>query len=290
MVFSKYIGEDIAIIASIIAGILTTGAFHEDGFADCCDAFGGGWTKEKILTIMKDSRLGTFGVIGLISILAVKFLLLKEILKFTPDLEAPTVNVFANYGQFLLLLLAAHGTSRLMGVYTIRFYDYVTDIDASKAKPITSKKPSIGLLAVATLFALAPFFITGLSVIGGCYSDGIGSLAEPIHILKMDRWLYRRLPERYSADHRDCILSLCYHHLEILVMSIYLIRHTAPLIEKGTCYGQADIDIKDSFFEEAAIIQTVIPADVRQVWSSPLQRCLEAGRASLSIDRDQPGT
>ncbi len=56
-------------------------------------------------------------------------------------------------------------------------------------------------------------------------------------------------------------------------MSIYLIRHTAPLVEKGTCYGQADIDIKESFFEEAAIIQTVIPSDVRQVWSSPLQRC-----------------
>lgn len=157
VVFSKYIGEDIAIIASIIAGILTTGAFHEDGFADCCDAFGGGWTKEKILTIMKDSRLGTFGVIGLISILSVKFLMLKEIPKFTPDLSAPSVNVFANYGQFLLLLLAAHGASRLMGVYTIRFYDYVTDIDASKAKPITSRKPSAGLLAVATIFALAPF-------------------------------------------------------------------------------------------------------------------------------------
>lgn len=56
-------------------------------------------------------------------------------------------------------------------------------------------------------------------------------------------------------------------------MSIYLIRHTAPLIEKGTCYGQADIDIKDSFFDEAAIIKTVIPVELRQVWSSPLQRC-----------------
>ena len=56
-------------------------------------------------------------------------------------------------------------------------------------------------------------------------------------------------------------------------MSIYLIRHTAPLIEKGTCYGQADIDIKDSFFDEAAIIKTVIPVEFRQVWSSPLQRC-----------------
>lgn len=56
-------------------------------------------------------------------------------------------------------------------------------------------------------------------------------------------------------------------------MSIYLIRHTAPLIEKGTCYGQADIDIKDSFFDEAAIIKTVIPTEFQKVWSSPLQRC-----------------
>lgn len=56
-------------------------------------------------------------------------------------------------------------------------------------------------------------------------------------------------------------------------MSIYLIRHTAPLIDKGTCYGQADIDIKDSFFEEAAIIRTVLPPDLSHVWSSPLQRC-----------------
>lgn len=56
-------------------------------------------------------------------------------------------------------------------------------------------------------------------------------------------------------------------------MSIYLIRHTAPLIEKGTCYGQADIDVKESFLDEAGIIKTVIPATVQQVWSSPLQRC-----------------
>lgn len=56
-------------------------------------------------------------------------------------------------------------------------------------------------------------------------------------------------------------------------MSIYLIRHTAPLIEKGTCYGQADIDVKESFLDEATIIKTVIPTDFREVWTSPLQRC-----------------
>lgn len=56
-------------------------------------------------------------------------------------------------------------------------------------------------------------------------------------------------------------------------MSIYLIRHTAPLIDKGTCYGQADIDVKDSFYEEAAVIRSVIPSDLQHIWSSPLQRC-----------------
>ncbi|MBS1564845.1 MAG: adenosylcobinamide-GDP ribazoletransferase, partial [Bacteroidetes bacterium] len=43
--FNKFFSENIALLASMIAGILTTGAFHEDGFADVCDGFGGGWTK-----------------------------------------------------------------------------------------------------------------------------------------------------------------------------------------------------------------------------------------------------
>src|ERR1044072_4994803 len=106
LIFNKYISEDIAIAASIIAGILATGAFHEDGFADVCDAFGGGWTKEKILLIMKDSRLGTFGVVGLISILASKFLLLREQPKFMMDIENPSINIFYNYRYFLLTLIA----------------------------------------------------------------------------------------------------------------------------------------------------------------------------------------
>src|SRR6186713_2527843 len=97
---------EIALILSIIAGILTTGAFHEDGFADVCDAFGGGWTKEKILLIMKDSRLGSYGVIGMMAILFCKFLLLKELPKFTPDLISPSINIFYNYRYFLLTLFA----------------------------------------------------------------------------------------------------------------------------------------------------------------------------------------
>jgi alpha-ribazole phosphatase len=56
-------------------------------------------------------------------------------------------------------------------------------------------------------------------------------------------------------------------------MSVYLVRHTRPLVDKGICYGHADIDVTESFAEEAAIIKKVIPASVRQVYSSPLIRC-----------------
>jgi Cobalamin-5-phosphate synthase len=156
LVFNKYISEDIAIAASIIAGILTTGAFHEDGFADVCDAFGGGWTKEKILLIMKDSRLGTYGVIGLVAILASKFLLLQELPKFTPDPAHPTTNIFYNYRYFIFILLAAHAISRLMPVLIMQFYEYVTDPDGSKSKPVATRKPG-WLLMVAALFAFIPF-------------------------------------------------------------------------------------------------------------------------------------
>ena len=70
---SFFFSKEVSLILSFVSGILITGAFHEDGFADVCDGFGGGWSKERILDIMKDSRVGAYGVIGLISIFLFKF-------------------------------------------------------------------------------------------------------------------------------------------------------------------------------------------------------------------------
>ena len=53
-------------ILALMVRILITGALHEDGLADFCDGFGGGTTRERTLEIMKDSHIGTYGVIGLI--------------------------------------------------------------------------------------------------------------------------------------------------------------------------------------------------------------------------------
>ena len=56
----------VAALLAIAARLLLTGALHEDGLADFCDGFGGGSTRERTLVIMKDSHIGTYGVLGLV--------------------------------------------------------------------------------------------------------------------------------------------------------------------------------------------------------------------------------
>ena len=55
-----------AALAAIGTRLWLTGALHEDGLADFCDGFGGGTTRERTLAIMKDSHIGTYGVLGLV--------------------------------------------------------------------------------------------------------------------------------------------------------------------------------------------------------------------------------
>lgn len=56
-------------------------------------------------------------------------------------------------------------------------------------------------------------------------------------------------------------------------MEIYLIRHTTPKVEKGICYGQADLDITETFLEEVEAIKPHLPSEGVKIYSSPLQRC-----------------
>ena len=71
--------QGIAIIASMVATLWLTGAFHEDGLADAMDGLGGGWSKEQVLTIMKDSRIGTYGAVALVMSLLIKFTVLSAL-------------------------------------------------------------------------------------------------------------------------------------------------------------------------------------------------------------------
>jgi adenosylcobinamide-GDP ribazoletransferase len=183
--FSRFISVDIGIAASMIAGMLVTGCFHEDGFADVCDGMGGGWTKEKILLIMKDSRIGAYGAIGLISILGTKFLLLKELPFFIPS------------------VVAAHSISRLMPVLVMKTGVYAADPDQSKARPLAGPSISGASLIIAVVLGVASFvflpwsfplvIVPALAVaygmyrwffkwIGGYTGDGLGAIQQVTEI------------------------------------------------------------------------------------------------------------
>lgn len=84
-----------AVIAALVVRLLLTGAFHEDGLADFCDGFGGGRDRESILRIMKDSHIGTYGVIGLICYFLLMTALLSSLSSQTASLSIFAVDPFS---------------------------------------------------------------------------------------------------------------------------------------------------------------------------------------------------
>jgi adenosylcobinamide-GDP ribazoletransferase len=150
--FSFFLSVEIAVILAIIASILTTGAFHEDGFADVCDGFGGGWTKEKILMIMKDSAIGAYGAIGLVLLFLLKFKLLSESV-----LHYQTNDLISSF-QIFLLFVSAHALSRLAAISIIFTHEYSRDDATSKSKPI-AKSNTWKEIVGAFFFGLIPLLV-----------------------------------------------------------------------------------------------------------------------------------
>jgi alpha-ribazole phosphatase len=68
-------------------------------------------------------------------------------------------------------------------------------------------------------------------------------------------------------------------------MEIYLIRHTTPLVETGTCYGQADLDVTESFADEVSLIKPHLPNTIKDVYASPLKRCSKLAAALFPSHR-----
>ncbi len=153
----------VSILLALICGIFVTGAFHEDGFADVCDGFGGGYDKTRILTIMKDSAIGVYGALGLIFLLALKVSILVSL-----PIE-----------KIAVVLISAHSVSRLMPLFLMRYYDYAR-LENSKSqiavyKPTKTNLMGAGLIAFLPMCLLSPICWFSLLSIGlttfflGCY-------------------------------------------------------------------------------------------------------------------------
>nr|WP_086938679.1 adenosylcobinamide-GDP ribazoletransferase [Thaumasiovibrio occultus] len=136
-----------SVAGAMVASLLLTGAFHEDGLADVFDGFGGGWTVEQKLNIMKDSRLGTYGAAALFMTLGMKWCLLVAIADISMML-------------CVLSLIAVHCTSRIVAASLIFSYSYVQADTLSKVKPLANQQSRqdlcILLLSGAPLLLLLP--------------------------------------------------------------------------------------------------------------------------------------
>ncbi|TCS41582.1 adenosylcobinamide-GDP ribazoletransferase [Reinekea marinisedimentorum] len=137
---------EVSVLLTLSAGFLLTGGFHEDGWADTFDGFGGAFNKERKLDIMTDSRLGTYGSLALWAMLSLKAFTLFELL--------PQAGV--------ICLIVAHCLSRWSSMTAMVFADYVR-VNPSKAKPVVSQM-SFGRWLAALLFSLPALVFVPLHI------------------------------------------------------------------------------------------------------------------------------
>ncbi|MFA6921485.1 MAG: adenosylcobinamide-GDP ribazoletransferase [Gallionella sp.] len=187
LIAARILPLPLAVGLSMAAGILITGAFHEDGLSDFSDGLGGGYTREKALAIMKDSHIGAYGAIALILVLLLKYQALV---------------LLCNTHTLLFVsaaLIAAHAVSRLMAASLIATQNYIRDDDSARAKPAAQRiSPASFIIALLTgAISLGLLFAAG--------AGGLNLLAALIAALAMRAYLAWRLQKRLGGYTGDCL-------------------------------------------------------------------------------------
>jgi adenosylcobinamide-GDP ribazoletransferase len=147
-----------AVNALLIAAlVILTGAMHLDGMADTCDGIAGHKTVEERWKVMRDSRTGAFGVVGIVTVLLVKYATLNSI---------PPV-----FMTVILILMPV--VSRWAMVYAIYVYRYARPSGLGTAFKQATRWPQFTAATIITLavaLALMPWFsLTGLYIIFGIF-------------------------------------------------------------------------------------------------------------------------
>jgi adenosylcobinamide-GDP ribazoletransferase len=137
--------KTLAVLAAMVTAVLVTGAMHEDGWSDMIDGLGCGGDRDRILAVMRDSRIGNFGAVGLVLLLLARFLTLTEI---DNTLLVPVA------------LVAGHAVSRLCAVGVFHILDYARP--DGMAGPFTDKLDRSSLV-FAAVTAFLPMLLFPLS-------------------------------------------------------------------------------------------------------------------------------
>lgn len=210
LLVSQILPVPVAIIAAMTLAVLMTGAFHEDGFVDTCDGFGGGWTVEQKLSIMKDSRIGTYGGIGLVLSLLLKFFLLFEL------------SVGGGELRVAVAIMLSHLVGRLVPVFVIATSSYVRLDEASKAKPVATGVTAAGVIVAIVITGAFVYFLSGSWVMALASPVLAGILA-----LICRAWFHRHIGG-YTGD----TLGAAEQTGELAVLGVILA--TLPLLSELT--------------------------------------------------------
>ncbi|MDR0577310.1 MAG: adenosylcobinamide-GDP ribazoletransferase [Candidatus Accumulibacter sp.] len=169
--------KTLAVLTAMIVAVLVTGAMHEDGWSDMADGFGGACEREKTLDVMRDSRVGNFGAIALVLLLAARFFTLIEI-----DLV-------------IVALVAGHAVSRLCATGVFHLLDYARP--DGKAAPFTDKLGKSDLV-FATVMTLPPVLLLLLF-------SPLQSILALLFAAGATFWLYRLFKRRIGGYTGDCL-------------------------------------------------------------------------------------
>ena len=166
---------EVAVLLSMAVTILLTGAFHEDGLADTADGLGGGWTKEQVLAIMVDSRIGSYGAIVLVMTLLIKY----QALSYQTAALLP------------ISFIAGHALSRLCAVLVMFTQNYVKVEGKSKS---LATQLNISELIVATFFGLLPMAFLPMKFLAALV---------PVAIVWL--WFSAKIKARIGGYTGDCL-------------------------------------------------------------------------------------
>ena len=184
---SQLVPVAVAAACAVVVGLLVTGAFHEDGLADIADAFGGGWTVERRLEILKDSRHGTYGVAALSSSIVLRVVCAASI-------AAP--------GAAVAAFVAAHGLGRVCAVAAMKVappaaasgLGATTTTSLRAAPTFVGAAAAVGGAAVVSGWWILPFLVAALvgttavvvlavRKIGGLVGDVLGAVEQVVECL-----------------------------------------------------------------------------------------------------------
>jgi adenosylcobinamide-GDP ribazoletransferase len=193
----------LAIIVSVGLTVFITGAFHEDALADALDGFGGGWDKAQVLAIMKDSRIGSYALVGVLLVLAAKIAALRTIFDAVPTDRHTLAGGGVAVGR---ALIAAHVLGRWSSVALIAGHDYVrapATNERATGRPFVGAvtrtrlvAATIGALAITTIalgrWAVAVVIVAAIATwlagryferrIGGITGDALGAANQAVEL------------------------------------------------------------------------------------------------------------